>query len=814
MISGRGVAVWCRMGTVAVLAGAGLLVAPAGAVPTASKASTASTASTASKAAPAAAPVDVLSYDLGDTAFRPAGLGAPVELRARVYAPRTIAERAPLVILLHGRHVTCSGPGPGDVSANWPCGPGEQEVPSYQGYDALGRALAARGAIVASIGANGINAADGAMADGGADARGQLVRRHLSLWKDWNTSGSGPFGDRFLGKVDLARVGLMGHSRGGEGVVAAAQQIRDTGEPYRIRAVVALAPVDFARRVLTGVPLQVVLPYCDGDVSDLQGQRYYDDSRYAATGDVAPKQTTLIYGANHNWFNTVWTTGPGSFDDAGWLGLDGSGDDTCGRGRPGRLTPYQQRIAGTAAMEPFLARFVLGDATAQAAVTGMVAPPDPVRWVVSWQEPDRLDVDRFTSPASARTNRLGGLAEIRRAAPALRCAPVQRVDIRPPPGQVLCRPDRPEGTGEISDAEVASIGWIGPGGAMVSESLGRDGVDVTRYDGLRFRVGVPVDPRNLRRAEQDLSVALIDADGRSAVVRAGEFTNALHRPVGSSVVHVGMGGVRIPLERFTGVDLTRVARIELRADRTPAGLLRIDDLAFTNERTGGLTAPTAGPVDTPPDVPGCSGARTAKTIWACAVLLGLFGHDSDSFVDVRDSRNDPGRRAATVDAIVRGDEVTRRRLTEVALHLSERRPAPDLLDLAARTTGAGRLEDGIVVLARSVLGSSMETATAAGTVEALYQGLVGREPDDGGRAYWTSRVDETGDAGPLAKALLASSEYATRLVDDLYRQYLQRLPNPSIRADWVRRITARSAGERDVVVHLVASEEFAVLVGG
>jgi hypothetical protein len=45
-----------------------------------------------------------------------------------------------------------------------------------------------------------------------------------------------------------------------------------------------------------------------------------------------------------------------------------------------------------------------------------------------------------------------------------------------------------------------------------------------------------------------------------------------------------MQSIRIPLEhvRAAGVDPVRLTRIELRLDRTPAGVLYLDDIAFSD----------------------------------------------------------------------------------------------------------------------------------------------------------------------------------------------------------------------------------------
>src|SRR5207247_1187995 len=84
------------------------------------------------------------------------------------------------------------------------------------------------------------------------------------------------------------------------------------------------------------VPHETLLPYCDGDVSDLQGVHFYDDARYSAPGDLTRKHTVYFMGANHNFANTVWTSGfPGSGDDRG-----GNGDT---RADHGYLTSARRR---------------------------------------------------------------------------------------------------------------------------------------------------------------------------------------------------------------------------------------------------------------------------------------------------------------------------------------------------------------------------------------------------------------------------------------------------------------------------------------
>ena len=114
------------------------------------------------------------------------------------------------------------------------------------------------------------------------------------------------------GKLDYSQIGLFGHSRGGEGVRAALNQYRDLGSIWpsqfrnkpRFRALFELAPVDGqTNRVLDaeGVAWNVLLPTCDGDVSDLQGQRVFDRMINArAEKAPTPKSMFTVEGTNHN----------------------------------------------------------------------------------------------------------------------------------------------------------------------------------------------------------------------------------------------------------------------------------------------------------------------------------------------------------------------------------------------------------------------------------------------------------------------------------------------------------------------------------
>ena len=109
-------------------------------------------------------------------------------------------------------------------------------TPSYLGYNYLANPLASMGWIVLSVDTNNLTYAGvPEVLDSGLWwTRGLLALKNIQVLADWNAGSPANGGvnaegaqqatvndelaDIFRGKVDLSRVSLMGHSRGGEGV--------------------------------------------------------------------------------------------------------------------------------------------------------------------------------------------------------------------------------------------------------------------------------------------------------------------------------------------------------------------------------------------------------------------------------------------------------------------------------------------------------------------------------------------------------------------------------------------------------------------
>ncbi|MER6329406.1 hypothetical protein ABT298_08735 [Streptomyces sp. NPDC001034] len=299
------------------------------------------------------------------------GFAAPVEMRAVVVAPVGAPGERPLALFLHGRHYTCYRGD--DITADWPCKTGYRQVPSYRGYLRDQRLLASQGYMTVSVSADGINGQDDESAeDGGAQARSSLIRLHLARWADWaRHPATAPAIVRDAPRADLSRVLLVGHSRGGEGVNRAAldslyppaadQDGYHGAVRWTVRGMVLIGPTVFGQNPVPDVPSMTILPGCDGDVSDLEGELYVDGTRAVSTG-TALHSAVYVVGADHNFFNSEWTPGRSaapSEDD--FYDDPDHPDPVCGKRAATRLTADQQHRAGSVYVAAAARLFVAGD---------------------------------------------------------------------------------------------------------------------------------------------------------------------------------------------------------------------------------------------------------------------------------------------------------------------------------------------------------------------------------------------------------------------------------------------------------------------
>lgn len=263
--------------------------------------------------------VEVLHYDDGDEALElpDAPDGKKVERRAVVYLPTGTTEPLPVVVFLHGRHQTCFNEN-GELSTFWPCPPGFKPLPNHEGYSTIATELAGHGYIVVSLSANGICHIEGEVYPSASSRlRGHLILAHLDLLADAN-NGKRPDLKALEGKLNLTNIGLLGHSRGGDGVSKVIPLNRQLNKGYGIQAALFLGGNNSDYLCTPDTHTAVIHPLLDTDVMTLTSQAILDTSRVAFNDNVL-RCNVLLTGANHNYFNSVWSPNneyPGGVDDA------------------------------------------------------------------------------------------------------------------------------------------------------------------------------------------------------------------------------------------------------------------------------------------------------------------------------------------------------------------------------------------------------------------------------------------------------------------------------------------------------------------
>jgi hypothetical protein len=523
-------------------------------------------------------------YDFGDQAFTAVGASHAIELRAVVHHPVDLTGGPlPLLVFVHGGDAPCHRKK--RTSAAWPCAPGFTPIPSYRGYDYLGEVLASNGFIVVSISVDGINAFPEV-----ADETEQLIQKHLDILNMFNTVGGPPFGNKFVGKIDMNRIGTMGHSLGGQAIVDHYAFNLRQPSLYGIKAVLALAPANRFRHTINNVPFAVVMGYCDGQVG-LAGVHYYDDSLFNIAGDSAPKHNILIMGANHVFFNTVWT--PGLFKAT--PGDDGKFCDA--DPLTGRLDDAGQRAVAAVYVSAFFRVYLKGESQYLPLLTGAAAAPSSISFAkvfASYQPPDtpafRLDVNRTQGAASLSSNNLGGSVSQAGLSPFDMCGGIGEPDHCLSSFNPIIEPHSSSaGNPPVPGLSQLRIGWSDTT-AFYKNDLPIGSRDVSGYEALQFRVGVRFDDAaNQRDQPQDFTVELADGADQTSRVAVSAVSGALYFPPGANssqtapstvLPRLALNQVRIPVSAFSGVSLRDIRSITFKFDRSAGGSLLFSDITF------------------------------------------------------------------------------------------------------------------------------------------------------------------------------------------------------------------------------------------
>ncbi|MEV4342914.1 Ig-like domain-containing protein [Actinoplanes sp. NPDC049596] len=271
-----------------------------------------------------------------------------VEIRGQLHMPdwKLRAKPSPLIVLVHGNHGSCDS---GQDSATATCA---QYKHNESGYAYLAENLATWGYTTFSISQDQLMMRQDGNKGKGMHNRRMLLAAALDAITAANKAKGLPvdahttIGKTLAGRLDMTRIGLMGHSRGGDAVTNFLDynRIRTDGPRYPINGVISLAPTDYERKAPYGMPYMSILPMCDGDVSNLMGARQFERGQYVSEGDPFPRIQVEQLGAIHNWYNSVWYADGGADGQA-------NNDAACGNSAPFATTnvhPHNLRLSGAA----------------------------------------------------------------------------------------------------------------------------------------------------------------------------------------------------------------------------------------------------------------------------------------------------------------------------------------------------------------------------------------------------------------------------------------------------------------------------------
>jgi hypothetical protein len=541
--------------------------------------------------------------------------------------PRPLAPGGPfpLIVAVHGAFSVCGVYFDNSGQTSPPC------FGSYAGFDYIGSALASHGYIFVSI---DVEQYQQTQSHQWAYVRQyvELIHHHLGLWRDWNAGATAPFSQPidFTGGVDMERIGIVGHSQGGEGVVLHYLYNRNQATPFSVKAVLSIAPTNFYGGAIEGLnpashperlaeaPVGVILPYCDGQLVFETGAQIFDDMRsYTTAANLETKHTILPMGAGHDYFNSKWVPGvpgwpsdPLDFHNA-YHDPNGVPDPYCGLSAPGNqhLTPAQQQGFAKAYVSAFFRRYLGGETKFEGFLTGHVPPPASAQTTdihFGYQPPSslRLDVNSMRSEADLSINDLGQAVSSSGLDNYSWCGVW-------PSGATSCLAETEFGWAEPHSFQMGQdagfhfgtgqldLRWSAPqnGVAATYRNQLPVGTNTSSFLQLQFRAGVnfKLSPRN---ANQDFRVVLTDGAGHTSSVRVGQYSDALFYPPGNwtteypgsqgygyGAAKILLNTVKIPLGAFSGIDLTDVRSIDFVFDQpnslgSVGGALLLADIAF------------------------------------------------------------------------------------------------------------------------------------------------------------------------------------------------------------------------------------------
>ena len=436
----------------------------------------------------------------------------------------------------------------------------------YRSYDYLLDHWARNGFIAASIHLNtGQTATD----------RAKVLFQHIGILKT-------KFGSKFENNI-----GIMGHSRGGEGVATVPRLNHQMGLGHNFKAVISLAPtnkyVDEHIIPPWATPYYVIYGSLDRDVTG-EGLAPLRNCGFALYDKAEGKNKAMlfVYGATHDRFLT-----PPSDPDFDY-------DMLSPADKLKVLSANAHQTIAKAYMTAYFRRQLLNDSQFEGMFTGEWVPPsvataDGGKAQLFYQyrvEPGtRETVDEFEGAhtgTSWQTSTIGGAV----SQAGLPANPIED---------------------ELYDADAVysphhTSGFVvrwNSSGDRLEFTMGvnpTDSVDVSGYETLSFRVTQKYDPTgtiNPLNSDQDFYVLLGDLSGKERMVKVSKFGRIPYPHVRDdgwfgNVIKSALCTIRIPLHAFTiesagapQVDLSQVVKIAFVYQYISTGEIEVDEIEFT-----------------------------------------------------------------------------------------------------------------------------------------------------------------------------------------------------------------------------------------
>lgn len=475
---------------------------------------------------------NVYCYDLGEGVLTQGKREIPYRMQGVIGVPE--GEDRPVVILLHGAHPIRSA----------------AENRYDLGFSYLVDQLADAGYLALSMNV-GINYSFENGEPMGCERTVQVVEQQSDLLRRAIEGETGIFPCDLKNKGDLDRVILVGHSRAGYDIFEAAARAEVLGVQGLVSAAPALvSPLSCE---LADVPVGIIIPQYDGDVTSLDGGTLFDQLEHTPQRSSG---TDLIYlkNGNHGGFSTALVR-PDPFADRETLPLV--------------MEPERQQAFFGAYVLDFLESVLETGKTpleAEPTLEGMygdfpvmlrVDAGGTVLYQASGDSVKALETSGVAAEAENACSTLDHTAEAFRI-----------------PGSFL----RYDLTRLSWDSAAASVRI--PVSADLRQAVYLQ-MDLAQDSG---------DQRN-RRTDQSLTVTLRDAGGREASVKAEAGTPALAWQEGTVEripvagredllqysTFTPLGTLRLDTAAFSGVDLGRITQITLTFDQ-PSGSIMLREI--------------------------------------------------------------------------------------------------------------------------------------------------------------------------------------------------------------------------------------------